>query len=91
MSLLPPEIEQAGGHAPPSVRQFGVFLDNKVGKLLELLRHGRDGSVTRLDFGLQLQRGRRLRVAVGLALAADEVAGRNAAEGCDDSYDEWCH
>ena len=38
MSLLPPEIEQAGGHAPPSVRQFGVFLDNKVGKLLELLQ-----------------------------------------------------
>jgi hypothetical protein len=38
MSLIPPETEQAGGHAPPSVRQFGVFLDNKVGKLLELLQ-----------------------------------------------------
>ena len=38
MSMMPPETEQAGGHAPPSVRQFGVFLDNKVGKLLELLQ-----------------------------------------------------
>jgi hypothetical protein len=38
MSLQPPETEQGGAYAPPSVRQFGVFLDNKVGKLLELLR-----------------------------------------------------
>ena len=26
------------GYAPPSVRQFGVFLDNRVGKLLELVQ-----------------------------------------------------
>jgi hypothetical protein len=26
------------GYAPPTVRQFSVFLNNKVGKLLELLR-----------------------------------------------------
>jgi hypothetical protein len=38
MSLQPPETEQGGAYAPPSVRQFGVFLDNKVGKLLELLQ-----------------------------------------------------
>ena len=25
-------------YAAPTVRQFGVFLDNKVGKLLELLQ-----------------------------------------------------
>jgi len=31
-----PMTEQ--GYAPPTVRQFGVFLDNKVGKLLELLQ-----------------------------------------------------
>ncbi len=31
-----PETEQ--GYAPPTVRQFGVFLDNKVGKLAELLQ-----------------------------------------------------
>lgn len=30
-----PETEQ--GYAAPSMRQFSVFLDNKVGKLLELL------------------------------------------------------
>ena len=30
-----PETEQ--GYAPPTVRQFSVFLDNRVGKLLELL------------------------------------------------------
>ncbi len=26
------------GYSPPTVRQFGVFLENKVGKLLELVR-----------------------------------------------------
>lgn len=30
-----PETEQ--GYAAPTIRQFSVFLDNKVGKLLELL------------------------------------------------------
>jgi hypothetical protein len=35
-SLTPPETEM--GYSAPSVRQFGVFLDNKVGKLLELLK-----------------------------------------------------
>lgn len=33
---MPPETEQ--GYAPPSVRQFSVFLDNRVGKLLELVQ-----------------------------------------------------
>lgn len=28
----------AHGYAPPSVRQFSVFLENKVGKLLQLMR-----------------------------------------------------
>jgi hypothetical protein len=32
-----PEICQ-GGHAPPCVTQFSVFLDNRVGKLLELVQ-----------------------------------------------------
>jgi hypothetical protein len=36
VSLLPVPTEQ--GYSPPSVRQFAVFLDNKVGKLLELLK-----------------------------------------------------
>lgn len=35
-AAVPQETEQ--GYAPPSVRQFSVFLDNKVGKLHELLR-----------------------------------------------------
>lgn len=30
-------LETARGFAPPSVTQFSVFLDNKVGKLFELL------------------------------------------------------
>jgi hypothetical protein len=38
MSLQPPETQQGGGFTAPAVRQFGVFLDNKVGKLLELLQ-----------------------------------------------------
>jgi len=36
MGQLPMGTEQ--GYAPPSVRQFGVFLDNRVGKLLELVQ-----------------------------------------------------
>lgn len=35
MSMLPPETEI--GYAPPMVRHFSIFLDNRVGKLLELL------------------------------------------------------
>lgn len=36
------ETEQ--GYAPPTVRQFSVFLDNRVGKLLELLELLEDAS-----------------------------------------------
>ena len=35
MSMQMPETER--GYVPPSVRQFSVFLDNRVGKMLELL------------------------------------------------------
>ncbi len=34
----PPATDTELGYAPPTVRQFSVFLDNKVGKLLELVR-----------------------------------------------------
>ena len=34
--MMPQQTSQ--GHAPPSVRQFSVFLENKVGKLLDLVR-----------------------------------------------------
>jgi hypothetical protein len=34
----PPSADTELGYAPPTVRQFSVFLDNKVGKLLELVR-----------------------------------------------------
>lgn len=37
MSQLPPDTMQ--GYAVPSVRQFSVFLENRVGRLLDLLRH----------------------------------------------------
>jgi hypothetical protein len=38
---LPPDITEPSterSYAPPSVRQFSVFLDNRVGKLLELVQ-----------------------------------------------------
>ena len=35
MSTMPPDTEL--GYAPPMVRHFSIFLDNRVGKLLELL------------------------------------------------------
>ena len=35
MSTMRPETEL--GYAPPMVRHFSIFLDNRVGKLLELL------------------------------------------------------
>ncbi|MFO0782432.1 MAG: hypothetical protein U0636_01935 [Phycisphaerales bacterium] len=34
----PPSTDTELGYAAPTVRQFSVFLDNKVGKLLELVR-----------------------------------------------------
>ena len=36
MSMMPADTEL--GYAPPMVRHFSIFLDNRVGKLLELLR-----------------------------------------------------
>jgi hypothetical protein len=37
MSQAATPLETGQSYAPPSVTQFSVFLDNKVGKLLELL------------------------------------------------------
>ena len=37
MSQVVPQ-QTARGYSPPSVRQFSVFLENKVGKLLSLMR-----------------------------------------------------
>ena len=37
MAQIPPDTMQ--GYAVPSVRQFSVFLENRVGRLLDLLRH----------------------------------------------------
>lgn len=34
--LVPPETTK--GYSPPTVRQFGVFLENRPGKLFELVR-----------------------------------------------------
>jgi hypothetical protein len=31
-------LETSRGYSPPTVRQFGVFLENRVGKLLNLVR-----------------------------------------------------
>ena len=42
MSQVPSETMQ--GYAVPSVRQFSVFLENRVGRLLDLLRHFDDAS-----------------------------------------------
>ena len=42
MTQVPSETLQ--GYAVPSVRQFSVFLENRVGRLLDLLRHFDDAS-----------------------------------------------
>jgi len=42
MSQIPSETMQ--GYLVPSVRQFSVFLENRVGRLLDLLRHFDDAS-----------------------------------------------
>ena len=47
-AAMPPASDTELGYAPPTVRQFSVFLDNKVGKLLELLRTIDESSSTRL-------------------------------------------
>ena len=45
---LPPSADTELTYAPPTVRQFSVFLNNKVGKLLELLRTFDEAPSTRL-------------------------------------------
>ena len=42
MSQVPAETMQ--GYSVPSVRQFSVFLENRVGRLLDLIRHFDDAS-----------------------------------------------
>ena len=42
MPQLPTETMQ--GYSVPAVRQFSVFLENRVGRLLDLLRHFDDAS-----------------------------------------------
>lgn len=42
MSQVPQETIK--GYCAPSVRQFSIFLENRVGKLLDLLRHFDDAS-----------------------------------------------
>ncbi|MFT4593170.1 MAG: hypothetical protein ACI9JK_000876 [Phycisphaerales bacterium] len=42
MSHIPTETLQ--GYKVPSVRQFSIFLENRVGRLLDLLRHFDDAS-----------------------------------------------
>lgn len=37
MEYATPLHTQRGGHAPPRVTQFSVFLDNRVGKMLDLV------------------------------------------------------
>ena len=39
MSQVPSETETMQGYNAPSVRQFSIFLENRVGRLLDLLRH----------------------------------------------------
>ncbi len=36
--ILPPETEAGTGYEPVRVRQFTVFIENKVGRLLQLVR-----------------------------------------------------
>jgi hypothetical protein len=38
MSRSPTSLETTSGYAPPTVTQFSVFLENKVGKLHEVVR-----------------------------------------------------
>jgi hypothetical protein len=36
--VLPPQTEQGAGFEPPRVRQFTIFLENRVGRLQSLVR-----------------------------------------------------
>jgi hypothetical protein len=36
--ILPPQTEEGAGFEPPRIRQFTVFLDNRVGRLQSLVR-----------------------------------------------------
>jgi hypothetical protein len=36
--MLPPQTRAGGGFEPPRVRQFTIFLENRVGRLQSLVR-----------------------------------------------------
>jgi hypothetical protein len=42
--VLPPQTQEGAGFEPPHVRQFTIFLENKVGRLQMLVRALEEGS-----------------------------------------------
>ena len=48
MSQTPSPFETMQGHSPPSVTQLSVFLDNRVGKLLDLVEAFEDSATCKL-------------------------------------------
>ena len=80
---MPPAADTELGYAPPTVRQFSVFLDNKVGKLLELLR----------DLREDLEAGRcylPLREYAAIELAPERVLAWQPADSCAEFIRAQC-
>ncbi|MEM6504819.1 MAG: hypothetical protein AAF711_05085 [Planctomycetota bacterium] len=52
MSQMPAETELGGKYEPPSNTQFNVFLDNRVGRLMQMLKIFDEQSLTLAGFSI---------------------------------------
>ncbi len=82
--VLPPQTESGAGFEPPRVRQFTVFMENKVGRLQQLVRSLEEADVTIAALSVQSQSD----TALVRMICADRDSGRDILQREDFSFTE---
>lgn len=78
MSQMPVETELGGKYEPPSNTQFNVFLDNRVGRLMKLLKIFDDQALTLAGFSVLDSTGHAVvRIVTSNAALARRLLDRN--------------
>lgn len=78
MSQMPAETELGGKYEPPSNTQFNVFLDNRVGRLMHLLKVFDDQALTLAGFSVLDSTGHVVvRILTSNAVLARRLLERN--------------
>ena len=73
MSQMPTEVEMGGKYEPPSNTQFNVFLDNRVGRLMNLLKVFDGQALTLAGFSVLESTGH---AVVRIVTSNDDLARR---------------